>query len=136
MRWDEDTHGREYDLGRIMIYCADDFNLGAMENKGLNIFNARAVLAAPDRSTDDEHARVKVIRMLHRLIGPEAYRPRQRPPFRALEADARGDQQLARTPACGGCAMGRPRVRSPQSESGARVAACVRAAELAALPRT
>ena len=61
MRWDEDTHGREYDLGRFMIYCADDFNLGAMENKGLNIFNARAVLAAPDRSTDDEHARVEAI---------------------------------------------------------------------------
>jgi aminopeptidase N len=61
MRWDEETHGREYDLDRFMIYCADDFNMGAMVNKGLNIFNAKAVLAAPDRSTDDEYARIEAI---------------------------------------------------------------------------
>jgi aminopeptidase N len=61
MRWDEETHGREYDLGRFMIYCADDFNMGAMENKGLNIFNARALLTAPERSTDDDYAQVEAI---------------------------------------------------------------------------
>jgi aminopeptidase N len=61
MRWDEDSHGREYDLGRFMIYCADDFNLGAMENKGLNIFNVKAVLASPDRSTDSDLAGVEAI---------------------------------------------------------------------------
>jgi aminopeptidase N len=41
MKWDEDAYGREYDLDRFMIYAADDFNMGAMENKGLNIFNSR-----------------------------------------------------------------------------------------------
>ena len=61
MRWDEDTHGLEYDLGRFMIYCADDFNLGAMENKGLNIFNAKDILAAPDRSSDDDLAHIEAI---------------------------------------------------------------------------
>jgi aminopeptidase N len=61
MRWDEDTHGLEYDLGRFMIYCADDFNLGAMENKGLNIFNAKDILAAPERSSDDDLAHIEAI---------------------------------------------------------------------------
>ena len=47
MRWDEEQFGREYDLDRFMIFCADDFNMGAMENKGLNIFNSKLVLADP-----------------------------------------------------------------------------------------
>ena len=47
MRWDEQRFGREYDLDTFMIFCADDFNLGAMENKGLNIFNSSLVLARP-----------------------------------------------------------------------------------------
>jgi aminopeptidase N len=54
MRWDEDTFGREYDLDTFMIFCADDFNLGAMENKGLNIFNSRLLLADPAMATDDD----------------------------------------------------------------------------------
>ena len=48
MRWDEERFGREYDLDTFMIFCADDFNMGAMENKGLNIFNSRLVLADPE----------------------------------------------------------------------------------------
>ena len=52
MRWDEQAYGREYDLDRFMIYAADDFNMGAMENKGLNIFNSRFLLADNDTATD------------------------------------------------------------------------------------
>ncbi len=44
MRWDEVAYGREYDLDHYLIYCADDFNMGAMENKGLNVFNTKCVL--------------------------------------------------------------------------------------------
>jgi len=55
MRWDEARFGREYDLDAFMIFCADDFNLGAMENKGLNIFNSRLVLATPAMATDDDY---------------------------------------------------------------------------------
>ncbi|HEX6137949.1 MAG TPA: aminopeptidase N [Casimicrobiaceae bacterium] len=52
MRWDEVRFGREYDLDTFMIFCADDFNFGAMENKGLNIFNSRLLLADPAMATD------------------------------------------------------------------------------------
>jgi aminopeptidase N len=52
MRWDEARFGREYDLDTFMIFCADDFNFGAMENKGLNIFNSRLVLADAAMATD------------------------------------------------------------------------------------
>jgi aminopeptidase N len=58
MRWDEEQFGREYDLDRFMIFCADDFNMGAMENKGLNIFNSRLVLADPASATDDDYAAI------------------------------------------------------------------------------
>ena len=54
MRWDEEQFGREYDLETFMIFCADDFNLGAMENKGLNIFNSRLLLADSAMATDDD----------------------------------------------------------------------------------
>ena len=54
MRWDEETFGREYDLDLYMIVAVDDFNMGAMENKGLNIFNSRYVLASPATATDDD----------------------------------------------------------------------------------
>jgi aminopeptidase N len=59
MRWDEERFGREYDLDRFMIFCADDFNMGAMENKGLNIFNSRLVLADPASATDDDFAAIE-----------------------------------------------------------------------------
>ena len=55
MRWDEERFGREYDLATFMIFCADDFNMGAMENKGLNIFNSRLVLADPHVATDGDY---------------------------------------------------------------------------------
>ena len=54
MRWDEERYGREYDLDTFMIFCADDFNLGAMENKGLNIFNSRLILADAATATDED----------------------------------------------------------------------------------
>ena len=54
MKWDEDRFDLEYDLDTFMIFCADDFNMGAMENKGLNIFNSRLVLADPATATDDD----------------------------------------------------------------------------------
>jgi aminopeptidase N len=52
MRWDEEVYGREYDLDLFNIVAVDDFNFGAMENKGLNIFNSRYVLADQDTATD------------------------------------------------------------------------------------
>lgn len=58
MRWDEETFGLNYDLDRYMIVAVDDFNMGAMENKGLNVFNARFVLADPDTATDVDYANV------------------------------------------------------------------------------
>ncbi len=58
-RWDEERFGREYDLDAFMIFCADDFNMGAMENKGLNIFNSRLVLADPTTATDDDYAAIE-----------------------------------------------------------------------------
>jgi aminopeptidase N len=61
MRWDEQVYGREYDLEVFNIVAVDDFNMGAMENKGLNIFNARWVLASPATATDDDFARIEGI---------------------------------------------------------------------------
>lgn len=59
MRWDEETYGREYDLDIFMIVAVDDFNMGAMENKGLNIFNTSCVLAIPETTTDAGFQRVE-----------------------------------------------------------------------------
>ena len=61
MRWDEETYGREYDLDIFMIVAVSDFNMGAMENKGLNIFNSSAVLARAETATDAAHQRVEAI---------------------------------------------------------------------------
>jgi len=61
MRWDEERFGREYDLDRFMIFCADDFNFGAMENKGLNIFNSRLLLADPQTATDDDYGAIEAV---------------------------------------------------------------------------
>src|SRR3546814_5705293 len=55
MKWDEETYGREYDLDRFNIVAVSDFNMGAMENKGLNIFNTRYILADPDTATDADY---------------------------------------------------------------------------------
>ena len=61
MGWDEEVYGREYDLDIFMIVAVDDFNMGAMENKGLNIFNTSAVLANPKTTTDASFLRVEGI---------------------------------------------------------------------------
>lgn len=61
MTWDENVYGREYDLDIFNIVAVDDFNMGAMENKGLNIFNSKVVLASPDTATDDDFARIEAI---------------------------------------------------------------------------
>jgi len=61
MRWDEQVYGREYDLDIFNIVAVDDFNMGAMENKGLNIFNSRYVLASAETATDDDFARIEAI---------------------------------------------------------------------------
>ncbi len=55
MRWDEEKYGREYDLDVFNIVAVNDFNMGAMENKGLNIFNSKYVLARPDTATDEDY---------------------------------------------------------------------------------
>lgn len=52
MKWDEDRFGREYDLDLFNIVAVDDFNMGAMENKSLNVFNSKYVLASPETATD------------------------------------------------------------------------------------
>ncbi len=59
MRWDEEVYGREYDLDIFMIVAVNDFNMGAMENKGLNIFNSSCVLAKAETATDAAHQRVE-----------------------------------------------------------------------------
>ena len=61
MKWDEDVYGREYDLDIFMIVAVDDFNMGAMENKGLNVFNTSCVLANPKTTTDLSFQRVEAV---------------------------------------------------------------------------
>ena len=61
MRWDEEVFGREYDLDMYMIVAVDDFNMGAMENKGLNIFNSKYVLADPATATDRDYEDVEAV---------------------------------------------------------------------------
>ncbi|MFV0437317.1 MAG: aminopeptidase N [Desulfopila sp.] len=55
MKWDEDVFGLEYDLDIFMIVAVDDFNMGAMENKGLNVFNSKYILALPETATDSDY---------------------------------------------------------------------------------
>ena len=61
MKWDEDTFGLEYDLDIYMIVAVDDFNMGAMENKGLNIFNSKYVLATPETATDTDYIGIEAV---------------------------------------------------------------------------
>jgi|SoiMethySBSTD1v2_1073268.scaffolds.fasta_scaffold03180_10 aminopeptidase N len=61
MRWDEQRFGREYDLDVFMIVAVSDFNMGAMENKGLNIFNDKYVLASPATATDADFAGIETV---------------------------------------------------------------------------
>ncbi len=59
MKWDEDTFGLEYDLELFNIVAVDDFNMGAMENKSLNVFNSRLVFATPKTATDSDYAAIE-----------------------------------------------------------------------------
>ncbi|MGR9045607.1 MAG: aminopeptidase N [Gammaproteobacteria bacterium] len=59
MRWDEEVYGREYDLDLYMIVAVGHFNMGAMENKGLNVFNTKFVLARPDTATDSDYEHIE-----------------------------------------------------------------------------
>jgi len=61
MKWDEDKFGLEYDLGIYNIVAVNDFNMGAMENKGLNVFNTAYVLADPSTATDSDYERVEAV---------------------------------------------------------------------------
>jgi aminopeptidase N len=61
MAWDESVYGREYDLDVFNIVAVDDFNFGAMENKGLNIFNSRYILADPDTATDADYDAIAAV---------------------------------------------------------------------------
>lgn len=67
MKWDEETFGREYDLDIYMVVAVSDFNMGAMENKGLNVFNTKCVLARQDTATDADYFNVE------RVIGHEYF---------------------------------------------------------------
>jgi len=61
MAWDERAYGREYDLDVFNIVAVSDFNMGAMENKGLNIFNDKYILASPETATDDDYAGIETV---------------------------------------------------------------------------
>ncbi|MCI0465650.1 MAG: aminopeptidase N [Beijerinckiaceae bacterium] len=61
MKWDEEVYGREYDLNVFNIVAVSDFNMGAMENKGLNIFNDKYVLASPATATDTDFAHIEAV---------------------------------------------------------------------------
>lgn len=61
MAWDEQAYGREYDLDIYMIVAVSDFNMGAMENKGLNVFNSRYVLASPETATDADYIAIESV---------------------------------------------------------------------------
>ncbi|MDE0884763.1 MAG: aminopeptidase N [Myxococcota bacterium] len=67
MTWDEEIYGLEYDLDIYMIVAVNDFNMGAMENKGLNVFNSKCVLARPDTATDEDYE------VIERVIGHEYF---------------------------------------------------------------
>ncbi len=61
MQWDEEVYGREYDLNRYMLVAVDEFNMGAMENKGLNIFNSKYVYAKPESATDQDYEAIESV---------------------------------------------------------------------------
>ncbi len=61
MAWDEESYGLEYDLDQYMVVAVDDFNMGAMENKGLNVFNSKYVLASPATATDTDYENIEAV---------------------------------------------------------------------------
>ena len=89
MKWDEETYGLEYDLDIYMIVAVNDFNMGAMENKGLNIFNSKYVLAqAIDSATDDDYEEHPERRHRPRVLPQLDRQPRHLP--RLVPADPQG----------------------------------------------
>ena len=61
MTWDEERFGLEYDLDTFMIVAVSDFNMGAMENKGLNVFNDALILARPETATDADYENIEAV---------------------------------------------------------------------------
>ena len=61
MKWDEDVFGLEYDLDVFNIAAVSDFNMGAMENKGLNVFNTKYVLARPETATNSDYQGIETV---------------------------------------------------------------------------
>ena len=61
MAWDEEVFGLEYDLDIYMVVAVDFFNMGAMENKGLNVFNSKFVLADAQSATDDDFFNIEAV---------------------------------------------------------------------------
>ena len=79
MAWDERAYGREYDLDVFNIVAVSDFNMGAMENKGLNVFNDKYVLASPETATDDDYAGIEGViahEYFHNWTGQPHHLPR------------------------------------------------------------
>ena len=79
MTWDEERFGREYDLDVFNIVAVSDFNMGAMENKGLNIFNDRLILASPETATDANFEAIESVvahEYFHQLDGQPHHLPR------------------------------------------------------------
>jgi hypothetical protein len=96
MRWDEERFGLEYDLDVYNVVAVNDFNMGAMENKGLNVFNTAYILASPETATDTDYERVQgVIRA--RVLSQLDWEPRHVP--RLVPAHAQGGSHGVPRPA-------------------------------------
>lgn len=75
-RWDEDRYGLEYDLTLFNVVSVSDFSMGAMENKSLNIFNSRLVLASPETATDGDFSRIQGVighEYFHNWTGTDSF---------------------------------------------------------------
>ena len=108
MAWDEKVYGREYDLDLFNIVAVSDFNMGAMENKSLNIFNSAYVLADQDTATDadfDNIARGRRARIFPQLVGRPGHLPRLVP------AEPQGRLHRLPRPELLGADMGSPAVK-------------------------
>ena len=90
MKWDEDVFGLEYDLDVFNIAAVSDFNMGAMENKGLNVFNTKYVLAKPETATDGDYQGIE-IRHRPRVFPQLDRQPRHLPRLVPAFAEGRAD---------------------------------------------
>ena len=112
MRWDEERFGREYDLDVFNIVAVSDFNMGAMENKGLNIFNDKLVLARPDTASDADYASIEGV-IAHEYFHNWTRRPRHLPRL----VPALPERGLDRVPRPGVHRRHRARARSSASST-------------------